>query len=219
MSVTPVGDLEALRRQIAATHTRFAALGARLAQAAEAVTTAGAVPPAALLREIHDAAQEFHAVRAAVLDVAASLELVPSTPIRLVTSLHALAPLMDAVVAAAELAARRRRLDAARAEACVVLNRVSAIVHRDDPAFRPLAACHRKAGVLRAALVAADGDDVDAQLRAWARATAPYAALLDLLDGPEGAADAWASELEAAVAAAFGRALAAAAARGTLVIA
>ena len=77
MSVIPAGDLEGLRRQIAATHARFAALGSRLARAAEAITTSGALPPESLLREVQDTAHEFHALRAAVLDMAAALEVLP----------------------------------------------------------------------------------------------------------------------------------------------
>ena len=217
MSVTPIRDLDALRKQIEAVHARFAGVGARLARAAEAATTAGALPPESLLREVQDVAQEFFAVRAAVFDVAASLEVVPATPVRLVSSLRALGPLMDAVVAAAELAGRRRRLDAARAAAFGVLNRVAAITHVDDLTFRPLKACHDKARVLGAAMLAAEPGDVDAQIRSWARATAPFAALLDLLDLPD-AADSRRSELEAAIAVGFGRSLASAAALSKLAV-
>lgn len=217
MSVTPVRDLDALRKQVEATHARFVAVGARLARAADAATTAGALPPESLLREMQDVAQEFFAVRAAVFDVAASLEVVPATPVRLVTSLRALAPLLDAVVAAGELAKRRRRLDAARAAAFAILNRVAAMTHAEDTAFRALKICQDKARVLGAAMMAAEPGDVDAQIRTWARATAPFAALLDLVDLAEGD-ETRRSELETAIAAAFGRSLAAAIARGKLVV-
>lgn len=141
MSVTPVVRLEALRRQIAATQARFATLGARLAQAAQAALKDGSLPRDALLREIQDAAQEFNAVRSAVLDAAASLELLPRARPSEIASLRELAPLMEAVVRATDQAAWRRRLDAARATAFAVLNRVPAIVHREQPAFAPLVAC------------------------------------------------------------------------------
>jgi hypothetical protein len=216
MSVAPVGDLDALRRQIAATHARFAAVGARLARAAEAITTAGILPPEGLLREVQDAAQEFQAVRAAVLDAAASLEVLPPLRPRDVASLRDLAPLMDAVACAAEHAGRRRRLDAARGAAFTVLNRVPAIAHRDDPFFAPLAVCHDKARALRAAIAAADPADVEEETETWWRAVAPYAALLELVQGPATADDAQWSELEDVVGATFGRRLASAAARGQL---
>jgi hypothetical protein len=219
MSVTPVTQLEALRRQIAATHARFAALGARLAQAAEAVLTSGSLPADALLREVHDAAHEFHVVRAAVLDAAASLEVLPPAEKREIASLRDLAPLMDAVVRAADQAARRRQLDAARATAFAVLNRVPAIVHRDQPAFGPLVACHDKARALRAAITGAVPIDLELEARAWARAVTPFAALLTLVEGPPAADDARWSELEETVAAAFGPRLATAAARGMLTLA
>jgi hypothetical protein len=216
MSVVPAGDLHALRRQIAATHARFAVLGTRLARAADAIATSGALPPDSLVREVQDAAQEFQAVRAAVLDVAAALEVLPPTLPREVTSLRELAPLMDTVVRAAEQAARRRRLDAARGAAFSVLHRVSAVAHRDRAVFAPLAACQAKARALRAAIAGADPTDVDAELQAWGRAVAPFGALLELLEGPDAADDTIWSELEELVAAAFGRRLASAAARGHL---
>lgn len=216
MSVMPAGDLEALRRQIAATHARFAALGSRLARAAEAVTSSGTLPPDSLIREVQDAAHEFHALRAAVLDVAAALEVLPATLPRDVASLRDLAPLMDTVVRAAEQAARRRRLDAARAAVFSVLNRVPVIAHRDESAFSPLVACQDKACALRAAIAAVDPSDVDAETRRWERALAPFAALLELLEGPVAADDTHWSELEETVAAAFGRRLASVAARGKL---
>ena len=219
MSVTPVVQLETLRRQIAATHARFAALGARLAQAAEAILTSGSLPADALLREVQDAAHEFHAVRAAVLDAAASLELLPRVRPRDITSLRDLAPLMDAVVRAADHAARRRQLDAARATAFAVLNRVPAIVHRDEPTFPPLMACQDKARALRAAITDAVPSDLEREARAWACAVTPFAALLALIDGPAATEEARWCELQATVTAAFGRALATAAAHGALTLA
>lgn len=217
MSVAPLVQLEALRRQIAATRTRLAALGARLAQAAEGVRRTGSLPPDALLREVQDAAHEFQAVRAAVFDAAASLEVLSPTRPRDITSLAQLTPLMDAVMRAAEQAARRRQLDAARATAFAVLNRVPALVHRHDPAFAPLIACQDKARALRAAITGAAPIDLELETRAWARAVTPFAALLVLVDGPPTTADA--GELEATVAAAFGHRLATAAVRGALTLA
>jgi hypothetical protein len=216
MSVMPAGNLEALRRQIAATHARFAALGSRLARAAEAVASSGALPPDSLLREVQDAAHEFHAVRAAVLDVAAALEVPPPALPRDVVSLRDLAPLMETVVRAAEQAARRRRLDASRASAFSVLNRVPAIAHRGLSVFAPLVACQEKGLALSEAIAAADPADVDAEARSWGHAIAPFGALLELLEGPDAADDTVWSELEELVAAAFGRRLASAAARGKL---
>jgi hypothetical protein len=212
MRSTPVANLDALRRQIAATHARFTAIGVRLARAAQAIATSGILPADALLREVQDAAQEFHAVRAAVLDAAASLEVLPFARPREIASLRDLAPVMDAVVRAAEHATRRRQLDAARASAFGVLNRVPAIVHREQPAFAPLAACQDKASALRAAMVSAVPIDIELEARAWARAVTPFAALLELIEGP-GAA------LEETVATAFGHRLATAAARGQLALA
>jgi len=219
MSVTPVGQLDALRRQIAATQARFIALSARLGRAADAILTSGRLPPNALLREVQDAAHEFHAVRAAVLDAAASLELLPRVRPREIASLGDLTPIMEAVARAADHAARQRRLDAARTTAFAVLDRIPAIVHRDQPPFAPLTACQDKARALRSAIAGAVPIDLELQARAWAGAATPFAALLALIDGPPAAEEARWCELQETVAAAFGHQLASAAARGALTLA
>jgi len=219
MSVTPIVQLEALRRRIAAIHARFAALGASLAQAADAVRSSGSLPPEALLREVHDTAHEFHAVRAAVFDAAASLEVLPRARPRDITSLRDLAPLMDAVARAADEAARRRQLDAARATAFAVLNRVPALAHREQLVFAPLAGCQEKARALRAAIAGAAPIDLELEARAWARAVTPFAALLVLVEGPPAADETRWCELQETVATAFGLRLATAAARGALMLA
>lgn len=219
MSVTPIGRLKALRKQMAATNARFIALGARLAEAADAIVTTGSLPSDALLREIQGAAQEFETVRAAVLDAAASLELLPRARPREIASLSDLAPVMDAVVRATNQAARRRHVDAARATAFAILNRVPSIVHRDRPAFAPLTACQDKARALQSTLISAVPVDLEPEVRAWARAVIPFASLLALIAGPEAADQAQWAELQETVAAAFGRRLATAAARGALTLA
>ena len=219
MSVTPVAHLETLRRQISATHARFVAIGARLARAAQAISTSGTLPPESLLREIQDAAQEFHAVRAAVLDAAAALEVLPVGRAGDIAALRDLAPLMDAVVRAADQAVRRRKLDAARGPVLGVLNRVSAVVSGEQPESAPLAACLDKARALRAAIVGAAPIDLELEARAWARAVTPFAALLALIEDREATDETRRSELAETVAAAFGHRLATAAARGTLTLA
>jgi hypothetical protein len=218
VSVTRLGDLDALRRQIAATHARFTAIGTRLAQAAESIALTGALPSVALLRELQDAAHEFQTVYAAVQDAAAALEILLPRRVEPLPSLGDLAELMETVSRAAAQAARRRRLDGSRAAAFSVLNRVTAIVHDEDAAFAPLAACHDEARALRAGIEAADPGDVDEAAEAWARALTPFVALLELLDAPVAADDAQWAELEEMVASAFGSALAVAATRGHLAI-
>jgi hypothetical protein len=126
---------------------------------------------------------------------------------------------MDAVVRATNQAARRRQLDAARATAFAILNRVPAIVHRDQPAFAPLKGCQDKARVLQDAIVRTVPVDFEREVRAWARAVIPFAALLALIAGPHTTDEAQWAELQETVAAAFGRRLATAAARGTLTLA
>jgi hypothetical protein len=219
MSVTPIGRLKTLRRQMAATNARFAALAARLAEAAEAIGATGSLPSEALLRDIRDAAHDFETVRAAVLDAAASLEVLPRARPGDIVSLNDLAPVMDAVVRATNQAARRRQVDAARATAFAILNRVPSIVHHGQRAFAPLTACQDKARVLQLAIMSAVPVDLEPEVRAWARAVIPFAALLALIAGPQATDAAQWCELQETVASAFGRRLAAAAARGALTLA
>lgn len=109
-------------------------------------------------------------------------------------------------------------LEGAVQRALGVLNRVLAITHRDDPAFRPLLECQSRAGELRVALSRAMADPRGYAPRQVDQAMLPYADLLALITGRDQLDDERCIQLEESVARAFGRSLATAALRGRLQI-
>jgi hypothetical protein len=199
-----------LRARIAALQGRFAEVGGRAAAAAAEVAAAGAPLSEELLTALTAAAEDFHALRDDVLDVAASLEVALPKPADALVSLRDLVPVVDAVATALANAEKRRRSEAARGAALAVIDRVEAIVHRDDPAFAPLVQCLATARALREEIVSAD----EGNAAVWAERLRPYADLLEMLEG--GVDDERFTQLADAVAAAFGRPLATAATRGRL---
>jgi class 3 adenylate cyclase len=110
-------------------------------------------------------------------------------------------------------------LEGAVQRALGVLNRVLAITHRDDPAFRPLLECQSRASKLRLALSQAMAEPSGYTPRQVDRAMLPYADLLALITGRDQLDDERWMQLEDGVARAFGRGLVTAALRGRLLIA
>ena len=206
--------LDDLRTRIAALKTRFTDVGAQAARAAADATTLGVPPSEDLINALAAAAHDFHALRDEVLEVAATLEVVLPNPVDAIGSLRDLTPVLDAVSAASAAAERRRRLDAARAAALAVIDRVQSVAHRDDAAFAPLAECQARARTLRDAIAKADVGDSD--VSAWAHELRPFADLLEMLEGQGTVDDERWTELADGVSAAFGRPLATAATRGRL---
>ena len=185
----------------------MAALGARGSAAAAALTGAGTPPPDDLIQELSEAGREFAALRTEVFTTAAALGL--KTPsVGAIDSTKRLEAMLRLLLDGLEKAERQVTQAHARAEAVAVLDRVTALAHRDDPGFAALAACQARAAKLRATLKTAADVDADA--------TAPFAALLSLMDGQQNLDDERWGALEDAVAAAFGRPLAVAASRGKL---
>jgi hypothetical protein len=207
-------DLDDLRARIAALQTRFKDVGGQAARAAADASALGAPPSEELLAALTAAAQDFHALRDEILELAATLEVALPKPADAIGSLRDLTPVVDAVSAATAAAERRRRLDAARAAALAVIDRVQTVTHRDDAAFAPLVQCQAHARTLRETIAAADVDDSD--VGAWAQELRPFADLLEMLEGQGSVDDERWTELADGVSAAFGRALATAATRGRL---
>jgi len=206
--------LDDLRARIAALRTRFAEVGTRAASAAADVAEGGAPPSEELLAQLTAAAQEFQALRDDVLDAAASLEVILPKPVATLVSLRDLVPVVDALATAVADAGRHRRLEAGRAAALHVINRVQAIAHHDDPTFAPLAECQATARALHDQIAgsAASGSDVIG----WAERLRPFADLLEMLEGQGAMDDERFSQLADNVAVAFGRPLATAVTRGRL---
>jgi hypothetical protein len=204
---------ELLGRNAALT-ARLSALGARGAAAAAALAGRGTPPPDDFVAALEAAGREFEALRGEALEAAEAAGVVTPSAGE-IGSTTALQPVLQALVAALEAAERRAALARVRDQALAVLDRVGGLAHRDDPAFASLLLCQKRANEVRAALAAAVDADPTVQQAAAVEMTAPFTAVLALLDGAAVDDEQWAA-LEDAVAAAFGRPLAAAAARGRL---
>jgi hypothetical protein len=199
----------------AALAERLHALGARGTTVAAALARPGTPPPADLVAALDAACREFDALRTEALATARAAGLaVPAAAA--IASTRELERLLRALLAELQAAERRAALARVRAQALALLDRVAALVHRDDPAFPALLRCQKRANEVRAALAAAVDTDPDVQRAAAEEMAAPFAALLALLDRGSSLDDAQWAALEDAVAVAFGRPLAAAVARGRL---
>jgi hypothetical protein len=206
-SPTAEAARELLRKNAALTK-RLAELGARGTAAAAALTRPGTPPPDDLVTALDEARREFVALRDEVFAAAAELGLQsPST--ETINSTRRLDAMLKLLLEALESAEKQAQATAALAQTVAVLDRIASLAHREDPGFSALANCQSRAADVRAALASTGRVDQ--------AATAPFAALVTLLDGPQKLDDEQWGRLEDAVAAAFGRALAVAATRGKLV--
>jgi hypothetical protein len=199
----------------AALAARLGALGARATVAAAGLGGTGTPPPAELVHALGEAGREFAALRAEAL-AAAGEAGVTAPPADAIGSTSELEGVLRTLLEGLEAAERRAALDRVRDQALAVLDRVAALVHRDDPAFASLVVCQKRANEVRAALAASAGSDPEVQRAAAVEMTTPFAALLALLDGATTFDDEHWATLEDAVAGAFGRPLAVAATRGRL---
>ena len=205
----------ALSSRNAALAARLGALGARGTAAAAALARPGTPPPDDLVLALDAARREFDALRAEALALALAAGL-PAPPAEAVGSTTELDALLRALGEALEAAERRAAVARVRDEALAVLDRIAALAHRDEPAFPALVLCQKRAEEVRAALVASEGAEPEVQRAAAVEMTAPFVAVLTLLAPAPGFDDDQWAAVEDAVVAAFGRPLAAAAARGRL---
>jgi hypothetical protein len=196
-----------LLRKTAELTRRLAELGARGTAAAAALTKPGAPPPDTLVHELAEARQAFTTLRDEAFAAAAALGL-PLPDAEAVDSTKRLEPLLQLLRDGLEAAEREARDNVALTRAVGILDRIAGLAHREDPAFAALAACQSRAADVRGALAASGKVDPNA--------TAPFAALLLLMDRQQKLSDEQWGALEDSVAAAFGRALAVAATRGKL---
>lgn len=195
--------------------TRLGALGSRGTAAAAALAGAGTPPPDDFVQELEAACRDFAAFRAEVLAAAgaAGIETLAADTMGSTSQIEGM---LRALLEGLEAAERRAAVARLRAEALAVLDRVGRLVHRDDPALAALVVCQKRAGEIRASLAASSQSDPEREHAAAAEATAPFVAVLTLMDGAQGVDDDQWAALEDTVADAFGRSLAAAAARGRL---
>ena len=208
-------DLDILPRQLTALTERFAALGAKLAEAARELEDTGAPPADSLVEELAIARGEFTDLRTDVLAAAEALDIAAPENLE---SLKSLEPILGTLTAAVHAQAQRAALEQARIAVLAVLDRVATVTHSDEPTFPPLVDCQAKARALRDAVEAlTDAQSPEAMsLTTDIRAFSDF---LTMLEGNEGIDDDRFSYLEESVSRTFGRPLAVAIARGRLLLA
>jgi hypothetical protein len=202
-----------LGERLAALRADFAALGTRAAGAAEAMA-ATLPPPTTLLEELTAARTAFADLRTAMLDHAGELSLVLDA--EGLGTLRDLEPVLAAIGAAE---ARRVRLAAwqeAREDALGVLDRMMALIHREEKGFSALADAQQRARELHGALSGSVPEDLEHETRLLPGRIRPYAELLALVDGWNVLDDDRCAFLQDAITQAFSRPLGLAALRGKL---
>lgn len=210
--MSPPDQPATVAQQVNALVERFARLGQRLADNAAELANGGAPPSVELIDELDAARSEFADARRSVLDTARDVELAEIPPGDKLGTLSALQELMRAAL----LASERRAAQAAKQRALDVLRRVQALVHRDDPAFSALVECQATAARLHEILLPVDWPASHDELTPLAEGRHPLAQLLEFVERQHELDDATWSRLEDTLAAALGRPLIVAAARGRL---
>ena len=204
---------EDLGRRLSALRADFSALGSRAADAASALA-AKLPPPPALLDELTAAREAFTELRDAVVEHAGSLALVLDGE-RLGT-LRDLEPVLAAIGAAEERQARVQAWEEAREGALLLLDRVMALIHREEQSFGALATCQSRARELHGALSRATPDDMEHETVMLSGKLRPFSELLALVEGWSELDDDRCAFLQDAITQSFGRPLALAALRGKL---
>lgn len=204
---------EDLKRRIAALRTRFADVGARAIAASRALG-ATTPPPERLLADLTAVGSEFVVLRAAVLEQAVSLPQAPAASS--LTRLRDLESVTAAVIAAEEERLRRAAWDVARENSAEVLQRVLALLHREDRDFTGLSDCQGQARELQEALAGPPPADVTEQIPLLEARLRPFVALVTLADGWNRLDDERCASLQDEIAQTFGRPLGLAALRGKL---
>jgi hypothetical protein len=205
-------NVEEIVRELAALTQRFADLGVKLSDAAQALQEAGAPPSTVLVEALSGAQGQFHQLRSQALTVAdAAGVTAPASP----ESLHDLEPILEAIAVALRERARREALDRVQQSAVAVLDRALEVRHQDDPEFPALLACHAKAREVRATILALTDLESDDMRRA-VEDVRTFADLVAMVEAREGVDDDRYGQLEESVSRNFGRPLAVAAARARL---
>ncbi|HEX9818523.1 MAG TPA: hypothetical protein VGD07_02800 [Methylomirabilota bacterium] len=202
-----------LGHRLAALRADFTALGTRAAGAAAGLT-ATLPPPSSLLEELTAARAAFADLRAAMIAHAGELSLVLDD--EGLGTLRDLEPVLSAITAAEERRVRVAAWEQARDEARRVLDRVLALIHRDEKNSSALADCQGRARELHAALAGPVPDDLERASDELPGKLRPHADLLALIDGWNVLDDDRCAVLQDAITEAFGRTLGLAALRGKL---
>ncbi len=198
-----------LWQELSALADSFGDLARVLHRASRPLQNPGELPPISLDTELVDLRQRFASLNARSGRLAAELDL--ATPDdEGQANLKSLAGLLERI---SEAEQRRDERNARIARAFAVLDRVLSLEHTQEPAFSALLACREQAAALRQTLAEAS----DALLVPLAAMDHPFAYLLTMVEGAATVSDdVWEQHFEV-IGQTFGRALAAAVARGKIV--
>jgi hypothetical protein len=191
----------------------FHHLAAQLAAAAAALRDPGALPPEGVLGELAAARKDFLDLRARSLALAHALAVSPVPSQEALVSLTDVKSLLWTVKQAEE---QKARFETRQRQALRVLERVLAVVHRDQIVFPPLLECKEQAGTLRLAVAGVQWPGAHPAIDALAEGQHPFLDLLALIESQEELDDERWAALQDTIEQEFGRALAVAASRGKL---
>jgi hypothetical protein len=191
----------------------FEQLSQRLTEVAEQVRISGVPPSESLIEEIISSRRSFTELRDKAIELVSLLAESPTKAPEEIGSIKDLEVLLQFVTDAQR---KRTQEEKARLRALTILDRILALIHREQPDFPPLNEAQAKARALRDALRAHDAPDPHPDMVPLAQGRHPLAELLTLVEGYEDLDDDLWLLLKYAVAENFGKSLAISAARGKL---
>jgi hypothetical protein len=203
-----------LSQELAGMSDLFSELGDRLLTAARQLHSPGSLPPVELLDALAACRDDFVSLRDRARDLAASL-YVSCPPAEEMANLHDLTGLLDQV---AEAEIRQSRSEEQRRRSLSVIDRVLSLSHMSIPDFSPLRECQDKARELRGGIAEGNWTSLPAEAERLAEGQHHFADLLTLIEDRDELPDELWSQVHESVGNAFGKPLAAAAARSKLVL-
>ena len=203
-----------LSTELAALSDRFSELGERLLAAARQLHAPGVPPAEELIEAVSASRHEFTSLRERALGLAGTLDIHAPSPEHL-NSLQAVTGLLDQV---AEAELRKSKGEDTKRRAVAVLERVLTLSYAGGAEFEPLHQAHEQARSLRGQIAEGGWGNLHGDAEKLAEGEHHFADLLSLIeDRDELSDDTWAT-LHESVTRAFGKSLAAAAARSKLVL-
>ena len=193
---------------------RFSELGERLLSVARQLHAPGIPPADDLIESLGGCRSDFASLRQRARDLAGSLHVAAPADDQL-TSLSDLTGLLDHV---AEAEIHQSKSEEVRHRALSVLDRVMTLSHSGNPDFAPLREAHAQARELHSAVSNAAWSSPHPEADRLAEGDHHFAELLTLIQDRDELSDELWATLHENVGHAFGKALAAAAARSKLVI-
>jgi hypothetical protein len=203
-----------LTQELSELSDRFSELGERLLTAARQLHAQGTPPSDELLEAVTASRRDFATLRDLTLELAASLYVVSPADDQL-ANLQDLSSLLDAT---AEAEQHQSKSEETRRRAISVLDRVLALSHASVPEFGPLRDLHEMGQTIRSGISEGTWKTLPPEAANIAKGDHHFAHLLSLIEDRDELNDEQWATLHESVEQAFGKSLAAAAARGKLVL-